>query len=383
MDKIKIMVVDDSIMFRTWLINNLSREPRFDIVGYAVNAMDAMKKLPLLKPDVMTLDIEMPGMTGLEFLKQMLPKYPIPVVLVSSLNVQVFDAMAAGAVDFVRKPDDTNHISKEMVLSTLINKITIASQARVHLPSAEGFTIENGTVKRKATGLRPSFSGQTSAVPGTPGRLPGMPAVGKTPGILSSAGAVITNDMVLAIGASTGGTEAILAVMRQFPAKMPGIVITQHMPPGFTAMYAERLNRLCQMEVREAKHGDRLMPGLALLAPGGLQMRLVRMGNGYSVSCMGNEKVSGHCPSVNVLFDSVANIAREKAIGVILTGMGADGAAGLLRMRKNGAYTIGQDQESCVVYGMPMEAYKIGAVCTQTSLEAIPSAVMAKLTRAN
>lgn len=385
------MVVDDSIMFRTWLINNLSQEPRFEIVGYAVNAMDAMNKVPLLKPDVMTLDIEMPGMTGLEFLKQLLPKYPIPVVLVSSLNVRVFDALAAGAVDFVRKPDDENHVTKDMVLSTLINKITIASQAHVRLPMAEGFTIANGTITRKTSLPKPTFPGQTA--PAAPVRTPGMPgsnsasfgasAAGRHPGVLSPMGAAITEDMVLAIGASTGGTEAILAVMRQFPAKMPGIVITQHMPAGFTAMYSERLNRLCQMEVREAKHGDRLTPGLALLAPGGVQMRLVRMGNGYSVSCMGSDKVSGHCPSVDVLFDSVANVARDKAIGVILTGMGADGAAGLLRMRKNGAYTIGQDRESCVVYGMPMEAYKIGAVCTQTSLEAIPAAVMAKLTRIN
>ncbi|MCI8513061.1 MAG: chemotaxis response regulator protein-glutamate methylesterase [Lachnospiraceae bacterium] len=380
MNKIKIMVVDDSIMFRTWLINNLSRESRFEIIGYAVNAMDAMNKIPLLKPDVMTLDIEMPGMTGLEFLKQMLPKHPIPVVLVSSLNVRVFDALAAGAVDFVRKPDDENHISRDMVLSTLISKIKIASQAHVHLPTAEGFTIANGTVTRK-TASRPTFSGQ-AAMP-LPSGIPGASASGRYPGVLSSKGASITEDMVLAIGASTGGTEAILAVMRQFPAKMPGIVITQHMPAGFTSMYAERLNRLCQMEVREAKHGDRLTPGLALLAPGGIQMRLVRMGSGYSVSCVGTDKVSGHCPSVDVLFDSVANVAKSKAIGVILTGMGADGAAGLLRMRKNGAYTIGQDQESCVVYGMPMEAYKIGAVCTQTSLEAIPSAVMARLSQPN
>ena len=167
--------------------------------------------------------------------------------------------------------------------------------------------------------------------------------------------------------------------MQQFPAQMPGIVITQHMPAGFTAMYAERLNRLCKLEVREAKHGDRLYPGLALLAPGGIQMRLVRMGLGYSVSCVGSDKVSGHCPSVDVLFDSVASVARDKAIGVILTGMGADGAAGLLRMRKNGAYTVGQDKDSCVVYGMPMEAYKVGAVCTQASLNAIPSAVISRL----
>ncbi|MCI8505935.1 MAG: chemotaxis response regulator protein-glutamate methylesterase [Lachnospiraceae bacterium] len=371
MKKTRVMVVDDSVMFRSLLTNALSSDPRFEVVGFAVNAMDAMNKIPLYKPEVLTLDIEMPGMTGLEFLKKLLPKHPIPVVLVSSLNVRVFDALAAGAVDFVRKPDDQNHVRREAFLATLINKVVIASHSRVRLPTAEGFIIADGTVTRKTSG---SASGRPA-----PFSTATMPASTKPLGNLSLGSSRFNDDTVLAIGASTGGTEAILAVMQQFPAQMPGIVITQHMPPGFTAMYAERLNRLCKVEVREAKHGDRLQPGLALLAPGGIQMRLVRMGSGYSVSCSGAEKVSGHCPSVDVLFDSVASIARDKAIGVILTGMGADGAAGLLRMRKNGAYTIGQDKESCVVYGMPMEAYKIGAVCTQVSLNAVASTVIARL----
>lgn len=388
MKKIRVMIVDDSVVFRTWMVNNLSKEPRFEVVGFAVNAMDAMKKIPVYSPDVLTLDIEMPGMTGLEFLKELLPKRPIPVILVSSLNVRVFDALAAGAVDFVRKPDDENRILKDAFLANLISKIVIASNARVHLPIAEGFTISNGNVTRKQASRQaaPPAAGHGGAAYPSSGNA-ALPKAAKpeaqppVTGILSSAHAHFGSDTVLAIGASTGGTEAILAVMRQFPARMPGIVITQHMPPGFTSMYAERLNRLCQMEVREAKHGDRLYPGLALLAPGGTQMRLVRMGNGYSVSCMGTDKVSGHCPSVDVLFDSVANVARNKAIGVILTGMGADGAAGLLRMRKNGAFTIGQDKESCVVYGMPMEAYKIGGVCVQSSLLSIPSTVMSRLAK--
>ena len=371
MKKTRVMVVDDSVMFRALLTNALSNDPRFEVVGFAVNAMDAMNKIPLYKPEVLTLDIEMPGMTGLEFLKKLLPKHPIPVVLVSSLNVRVFDALAAGAVDFVRKPDDQNHIRREAFLATLINKVVIASHSRVRLPTAEGFIIADGTVTRKTSG---SSAGRPVSFP-----TAAMPANSRPAGSLSLGSSRFSDDTVLAIGASTGGTEAILAVMQQFPAQMPGIVITQHMPPGFTAMYAERLNRLCKVEVREAKHGDRLQPGLALLAPGGTQMRLVRMGSGYSVSCSGTEKVRGHCPSVDVLFDSVANSARDKAIGVILTGMGADGAAGMLRMRKNGAYTIGQDKESCVVYGMPMEAYKIGAVCTQVSLNAVASTVIARL----
>lgn len=345
--KIRVMVVDDSLVFRTWLVQNLSADPRFEVVGYAVNALDAKNKLPILNPDIMTLDIEMPGMTGLEFLKEVLPSHPVPVILVSSLNVRVFDALAAGAVDFVRKPEEGQ---KEIFLRNLKAKLAIGSNAHVRLPQ------QSQTVLPRTTASIPHVN-MTSAN---------------------------TSDIdLIAIGASTGGTEAILDVVRHFPAKMPGIVITQHMPPGFTAMYAERLNRICKLQVREAKHGDRVQPGLILLAPGGLQMRVVRMGVGYSVSCTAEEKVSGHQPSVDVLFTSVASTVKNKAIGVILTGMGADGAAGMLRMRKAGAYTIGQDRESCVVYGMPMEAYKIGAVCQQASLLNIPQLVMARLAKSS
>lgn len=345
--KIKVMVIDDSVVFRSFLITNIEKDPRFEVVGYAINAFDAEKKIPLLRPDVLTLDIEMPGMTGIEFLKQLLPKHPLPVILVSSLNLRVFDALAAGAVDFVRKPDMSSNNRKEAFLAMLISKLVIASKSKVRLPSS-----------RPAA---PTTVNQRSSI------------------TLNAKISPAANNMVIAIGASTGGTEAILDVLRQLPENIPGIVITQHMPPGFTAMYAERLNRICKIEVREAKSGDRIRPGLALLAPGGLQMRVVKMGGGYAVNCVQGDKVNGHCPSVDVLFDSVSNIVRNNSIGVILTGMGADGAAGLLRMRKNGAFTIGQDKESCVVYGMPMEAYKIGAVCQQTSLSSIPQAIINKL----
>lgn len=180
---------------------------------------------------------------------------------------------------------------------------------------------------------------------------------------------------IVAIGASTGGTEAILSIVRHFPADMPGVVITQHMPAGFTEMYAERLDRICPMEVREAVHGEAVRPGLMLIAPGGYQMRVIRLGSGYTVSVTEEARVNGHAPSVDVLFDSVALAAGSRAVGVILTGMGADGAKGLLHMRQKGAYTIGQDKDSCVVYGMPMEAYKMGAVCRQGSLLTIPAMV--------
>lgn len=184
---------------------------------------------------------------------------------------------------------------------------------------------------------------------------------------------------IIAIGASTGGTEAILSVVRDPPADTPGVVVTQHMPAGFTAMYAERLNHICKMSVREAKHGDLVQPGLILIAPGGMQMRVIRMGNGYSVSVTEEEKVNGHAPSVDVLFDSVASAAGDRAIGIILTGMGADGAKGLLHMHQKGAFTIGQDKDSCVVYGMPMEAFKLGAVDYQAPLIHIPSMIRKEL----
>lgn len=367
--KIKVMVIDDSVVFRTWLIQNISRDPRFEVIGFAINAFDAKNKIPLLKPDVATLDIEMPGMSGIDFLKEFLPTYPLPVILVSSLNVRVFDALSAGAIDFVRKPDAENNMQKDAFLAKILAKLTIASASHVRLAGSLPAQPASGSTL-------PARRNAGSGLPGAASPANAATAVRPLSPSKFGQGA---NEKIIAIGASTGGTEAILEVVRQFPANMPGVVITQHMPAGFTAMYAERLNRLCKMEVREAKNGDRVQPGLALLAPGGLQMRVVRIGMGYAVQCLSGDKVNGHCPSVDVLFDSVANLVRDKAIGVILTGMGADGAAGLLRMRKNGAYTIGQDRESCVVYGMPMEAYKIGAVCMQSSLSSIPQAIFAKL----
>lgn len=337
-NKTRVMIIDDSIVFRTWLINSIGNDQRFEVAGAASGAHDAMSKIPAVNPDILTLDIEMPGMSGLDFIKEYLPSHPIPVVLVSSLNMRVFDALAAGAVDYVKKPDMDGGFRTEAFRSALLAKLAAAAQSRVHVPALPS---------RLLSLARPELAGGT----------------------------------VIAIGASTGGTEAILDVLRQLPANMPSIVITQHMPEGFTSMYAERLNRLCQIEVREARNGDKLRPGLALLAPGGLQMKVVRMGGGYAVHCARADKVNGHCPSVDVLFDSVANTARDKSIGILLTGMGADGAAGLLRMRKNGAYTIGQNKETSVVYGMPMEAHKIGAVCHQSALGAIPQAIINKLNR--
>ena len=314
--KIRVLVVDDSAVARSVIIQGLSASPRIEVVGYAVNAMDAKTKLQHLSPDVMTLDVEMPGINGIDFLKQFLPSHPLPVILVSSLNLRVFDALAAGAVDFVRKPDAVE--SRESFLQALTHKIIVASHAR-----------------------------------------------------LSRA-----NLPHLAAPAYTGGTEATLNVLRRLPANIPGMVIVQHMPVGFTKMYAERLNRLCQMEVREAVNGDEIRPGLALVAPADYQAKVVRMGPRYTLSCIPGEKVSGHRPSVDVLFSSMAASVRCRMVGIIMTGMGRDGASGLLEMRKAGAYTIGQDKDSCVVYGMPMVAHDIGAVTVQASCDNIASVLM-------
>lgn len=341
MNKVKVLVVDDSIFFLKYLMNGLASWEDIEIVGCAVNAMDADYKIRLLQPDVVTLDIEMPGTNGLDFLKKLLPDHPIPVILVSALNLKLFDALAAGAVDFVKKPDTAGTGTADLFLSALHTRLVNVKNARIRLPLAD----------------------QTPAV------LPAASCFSKT--------SLMADPLtVIAIGASTGGTEAILEVLKQLPGDMPPLVITQHMPPGFTDMYAKRLDRLTALEVREAKNGDALHRGLALIAPGGMQMKLLKNSSGYSVSCYEGARINGLAPSVDVLFHSTAECAGSHSVGIILTGMGRDGAGGLLHMRQEGAYTIGQDQETCIVYGMPMEAYETGAVCRQVPLGGISAALM-------
>ncbi len=353
---IKVLVVDDSSLFRQMIVQHLSAQPGIEVVGYAINAYDAKRKIPLLKPNVLTLDVEMPGLNGIEFLKQLLPTTPIPVVLVSSLNLSVFDALSAGAVDFVRKPDMSASNSKEVFFAALTPKVRAASIAKVRITKQPVSAPANSQIRTPAPA---QF--QTQAVKPMP-----FPPLSRT----------VLDSTIIGIGASTGGTEATLAVLQKLPANIPGIVITQHMPEGFTAMYAERLNRICSMEVREAKNGDIIQPGLALIAPGGKQMEVTRSGRNYIVQCLPGAKVSGHAPSVDVLFSSIAKNVTINKVGIIMTGMGRDGADGLLKMRQKGAFTIGQDKESCIVYGMPMVAFNIGAVCTQASCENIPSVLM-------
>lgn len=337
--KIRVLVVDDSIVARKTIIDALEASPRLEVVGYAINAMDAQRKVEQLNPDVMTCDVQMPGMTGIEFLKRLLPEHPLPVVLVSSLNLKVFDALHAGAVDFVRKPDGAE--SKEQFVMSLVQKVTVAASAKVRRPRV---------IKEPEAPILP-------------------------PALLGA-----SPQYLIGLGASTGGTEATLEVMKRLPEDIPGMVIVQHMPPGFTKMYAERLNRLCRMEVREAVNGEKIQKGLALVAPADLQCRVNRTAGGeYFVTCSPGERVSGHRPSVDALFHSMAENVRCKMVGIIMTGMGADGAEGLLAMRKKGAYTIGQDKESCVVYGMPGVAFEKGAVCEQAACENIAGVLMRRL----
>ncbi len=338
MRPIKVLVVDDSILFRNLLVQSLESDPNIQVVAQVADAFAARDAIIQYKPDVMTLDVEMPKMSGIEFLRRLLPQYPLPVVMISSLNDKVFDALAAGAVDFINKPSNLDRAQLSVFLKQeLVTKVKIASTAKVG-------KLKHAAVMNAEHPLNPAY-----------------------------------RDKIVAIGASTGGTEAIFEVVKQFKRDIPGVVIVQHMPPGFTKMYADRLNNQCEVAVKEATSGDRVVPGQVLIAPGDRQMRLVRVGDEFQVECRGTDKVSGHCPSVDVLFDSVARVAGKKAIGVILTGMGGDGARGLLKMREAGALTVGQDEASCVVYGMPKVAYDLGAVQHQCTLTAIAKKVYSLL----
>ncbi|MBO7402846.1 MAG: chemotaxis response regulator protein-glutamate methylesterase [Lachnospiraceae bacterium] len=333
MKKIRVLVVDDSRLYRELLADGINQDPALEVVATAGDAYEARDAIIATRPDVMTLDVEMPGMNGIEFLRRLLPQYSLPVVMVSSLNEAVFDAMSAGAVDFVDKPKvQTSEALSEFVRNELNAKIKIASIAKVPVASKH--------------------------------HAPGPQSFGP-----------VSGSRLIAIGASTGGTEAILSVISAFGKDTPGTVVVQHMPAGFTKMYAERLDRECEVSVREAKDGDEVKPGTVLIAPGELQMRVERHGDGYRVKCTNEGKISGHNPSVNVLFESVAAAAGKHAIGVILTGMGADGSDGLLNMRNAGAATIGESERSCIVYGMPQMAKLKGGVEWELDLEEIPDKI--------
>ncbi|WP_378954146.1 chemotaxis response regulator protein-glutamate methylesterase [Pelosinus sp. sgz500959] len=328
--KIRVLVVDDSIVFRETLARQIAQDPLIEVVAKASDPYMARDKILEFEPDVMTLDVEMPRMSGIEFLKKLIPQYPIPVVVVSAVSQSVFDALNAGAVDFVTKPDLSSGRGVDAFINELIVKIKIASTAKVKTQKRNTITADSA---QGATGVK--------------------------------------QNCMIAIGASTGGTEAIDRILKGFPSNMPGTVIVQHMPPIFTTLFAARLNSSCAVEVKEAKTGDLVLPGRVLIAPGDYHMRVKKVNQHYMVECFKGEKVNGHCPSVDVLFHSVAEHAGNNAIGVILTGMGNDGASGLLALRKSGANTLGQDEASSVVYGMPKAAFAMGAVQEQVSLDLI------------
>ena len=374
MTKIKVLIVDDSPLFRRFISDGLSKYDYLDIVGYAVDPVDAEAKIKLLKPDVISCDVEMPRMDGITFVKKLMRTSPARVIVVSAINISVFEAISAGAVDFVRKPSGKDPGANQQFLDDLADKIVIASQARLRIkseplvkPGAPSASLQDAP--KPAASLQHADAAQPAPLHTFP-PASAAPAASKVS--LSGRG----SSTVIAIGASTGGTEAVLEVVKEFPADTPGVVIVQHMPAGFTRMYADRLNKICNMEVREARNGDQVHRGLILIAPGDFQMTLVKNGGEYSVRCVPGNKVSGHRPSVDVLFSSVAQSACPNAIGAILTGMGGDGARGLLEMKNAGAYTIGQDEASCVVYGMPMVAYNMGAVTKQAPLDRIAGLIL-------
>ncbi|DAB39257.1 MAG TPA: chemotaxis response regulator protein-glutamate methylesterase [Sulfuricurvum kujiense] len=335
---IRVLIVDDSATARAVLREILESDPSIEVVATASDAFVARDKIVELKPDVVCLDVEMPRMDGITFLKRLMHYMPIPVIMVSSLTQNgartTLEALEAGAVDFVGKPHSHIYDGVETMREELLAKIKVASRVRVRQRSLESIQQANTTSLAETT------------------------------------------NKILAIGASTGGTEALKDVLMGLPRNAPGTIIVQHMPSNFTGPFAERLNGLCAMEVREAKNGDSITPGVALIAPGDYHMVLRRSGARYYVEIGSGDKVSGHRPSADVLFNSVAKIAGANAIGVILTGMGGDGARGLLAMRNAGSRTIGQDEASCVVYGMPKVAYDLGAVEKQLPLQSVAKEIL-------
>ncbi len=340
MNRIKVLIVDDSAIVRKIFSEELSKYSDIEVVGVAPDPYVARDKIVSLKPDVITLDIEMPRMDGLTFLKKLMKYYPVPTIIVSSLTPKggklTLEAMDNGAVDVIGKPGTSYSVGD--MSAQLVEKIRAAS--RVTLTKREFAHDSNVTDNEPIKALTQ------------------------------------TTNKIIAIGASTGGTEALKKVLMKMPPNSPGIIIVQHMPANFTTAFAARLNDLCQISVKEAEDNDSVIPGTALVAPGNFHMILRRSGARYYVEVKTGPMVHHQRPAVDVLFKSTAQYAGANAIGVILTGMGADGAEGLLEMKKKGAGTIAQDEKSCVVFGMPKEAIKLGAADKIVSLEMIPSEII-------
>ncbi|MDX2019086.1 MAG: chemotaxis response regulator protein-glutamate methylesterase [Deltaproteobacteria bacterium] len=340
MRKIRVLVIDDSAMFREMLSALLRTEPQIEVVGTAPDPVAAWAMIKQLAPDVLTLDVEMPRMDGLTFLQNLMTHHPLPVVMVSALTERgcqaTLRALELGAIDVVTKPKVDVRAGMAEAAVELIDKVRIAAQSRV--------------LVRKQVAPPPSKVASTWL-----GR---------------------TTYKIIAVGASTGGTEALTTFLSALPADAPGVVVVQHMPSRFTKSFAERLDRLCQIRVAEAADGDRVLTGQALIAPGGFHMTVGRSGADYLVRVNQQPQVNGHRPSVDVLFDSCAEYVGRNAVGVIMTGMGADGARGLLKMRKGGAKTFAQNEATCVVYGMPREAVERGAVDEVLPLDQLSAAAL-------
>ncbi len=346
METVKVLVVDDSAVMRKFLSEILARSPGIEVVGTALDPFIAVDKIKSLKPDVLTLDIEMPRMDGLTFLSKLMVANPMPVIMVSTLTEkgakETLRALELGAFDFLLKPALDNDHSKAQFTTILIEKVLSAAKARVRRPHPEReIEVEqkyNADVILSRRSRPPSH---------------------------------VSSEKIIAIGASTGGTEVIDEILCHLDGTVPGIVITQHMPEKFTEAFASRVNAKTEVFVKEASKGDRVYRGTALVAPGGKHMLIKHDGDGYYVDINDGPPVNRHKPSVDVLFRSVSFAAGRMAAGIILTGMGNDGAAGLLEMKEAGSMTIGQKESSCIVYGMPKEAFRMGAVDSEMDIAGI------------
>lgn len=357
--KIRVIVVDDSALVRSLLAEIINRQHDMECIGTANDPLIAREMIRELNPDVITLDVEMPRMDGIDFLGRLMRLRPMPVVMISTLTERgaevTMRALELGAVDFVAKPRVGVANGLQELASQIVDKIRVAAVAQVHrLP------------------VVPPGVAASAASAGS------RPAVARAPAAPSLLGRIST-EKIIAIGASTGGTEAIREVLTHLPADCPAIVITQHMPPGFTTSFAARLDSLCQMTVKEAVHGERLLPGHAYIAPGGKHFSISRSGANYVAVVDDAPPVNRHKPSVEVLFKSVAASAGRNAYGLMLTGMGADGASAMREMRDAGSYNLVQDEASCIVFGMPREAIAHGAADEVLPLTQIAPALLSKL----
>ncbi|MAD44339.1 MAG: chemotaxis response regulator protein-glutamate methylesterase [Oceanospirillaceae bacterium] len=347
-DPINVLIVDDSAVVRQVLTAALNKDPDIHVMGAASDPIFAIDKMNKQWPDVIVLDVEMPRMDGVTFLRKIMKEHPTPVVICSSLTDKgaetTMQAMSAGAVSIITKPKVGLKQFLQDDSESIIAAVKAAGKAKL----------------RKILAPQPVTKKLTADVV--------LPAAGNA--------MAETTDRVVALGTSTGGTQALETVLSALPGVCPAIIVVQHMPEKFTAAFAERLNSICSVEVREAAHGDRLIPGRVLIAPGGRHMLLKRSGAQYFVDVIDGPPVSRHRPSVDVLFRSVARAAGKNALGIIMTGMGDDGALGMKEMHDAGARTLAQDEATCVVYGMPKEAVKLGGVDKNIPLQAIPAAII-------